>query len=171
MFVHVGFRALWPALFFLPWFSVGIAYLLEWLLHWRSRPLALAVKNRPAGRTQYSHRPMIKSNVGLLRIVGLGLLLTAAPLALADTAPGEPAGCPAASQEQARSMGQEFFEQGAYRRAGECYQAAGEYDLANRAFVKAVAPDGAATARQLSDQRDQAKTMLRKVQQAFHSGP
>jgi len=67
-------------------------------------------------------------------------------------------------------MAQELFEQGAYRRAGECYQAAGEYDLANRAFVKAVEPEGAATARQLSDQRDQAKTMLRKVQQAFRSG-
>jgi len=29
---------------------------------------------------------------------------------------------------------------------------------------------GAEKARQLSDQRDQAKTMLRKVQQAFRSG-
>lgn len=31
MFVHGGFRPLWPVIFFLPWFFLGVAYLLEWL--------------------------------------------------------------------------------------------------------------------------------------------
>jgi len=74
------------------------------------------------------------------------------------------------AQEEARRLGDSLFEQGAYQSAGECYQAAGEYELANRAFVKAVGPRSEVTASQLSEQRDQAKTMLRKVQLAFHSG-
>jgi hypothetical protein len=171
MFVaHGGFRALWPAIFFLPWFSLGIAYLLEGLLHRRWRSLALPLKKRSAHTTHDSDSRFIYANVGLLRIVGLGLLLTAAPLALADATPDERVGCPVASQEQSRSLGEVLFEQGDYQRAGECYQAAGEYALANRAFLKAVEPQSAATARQLSDQRDQAKAMLHKVQQAFRTG-
>jgi tetratricopeptide (TPR) repeat protein len=166
-FAHGGFRALWPAIFFLPWFSVGIAYLLEGLLHRRSRSLALLLKKRSVDTTHGSDSRFISANVGVLRIVGLGLLLTAAPLALADATPEERAGCPVASQEQSRNLGELLFEQGDYQRAGECYQAAGEYTLANRAFLRAVGPESAATARQLSDQRDQAKTMLHKVQQAF----
>ena len=50
------------------------------------------------------------------------------------------------------------------------YQAAGQYALANRAFVKALEPQSELTARQLSEQRDQAKMLLRKVQLAFRSG-
>ena len=99
--------------------------------------------------------------------MGLSLLLTAAPLALADPVPEGQAHCPVTIQEQARWLGDALFAQGAYQRAGECYQAAGEYALANRAFVKAVEPQGAATGRQLSDQRDQATALLRKVQQAW----
>lgn len=104
-----------------------------------------------------------------LRILGLILLLAAAPLALADPVFEGQAHCPVSTQEQARWLGDQLFEQGAYQRAGECYQAAGEYTLANRAFVKAVDPESAVTARQLSDQRDQAKALLRKVQQAWRN--
>jgi hypothetical protein len=102
-----------------------------------------------------------------LGIIGLGFLLSAAPLALADPPPGE--SCPASSPEQARTLAAELFEQGAYERAGDCYQAAGESTLAHRAFIKAVGPASAATARQLSDQSEQAKMMLRRVQRAFHT--
>ena len=95
--------------------------------------------------------------------------LSAAPSALADPAPAvavhEP--CPAATADQAHWLGDALFEQGAYQRAGACYLAAGDSALANQAFLKAVAPASAATARQLSDQRDQAKALLRQVQQAF----
>jgi hypothetical protein len=37
MFEHEGFRPLWPVIFFLPWLLVGVGYLLESVLHWRSR--------------------------------------------------------------------------------------------------------------------------------------
>jgi hypothetical protein len=94
--------------------------------------------------------------------------LISASRALADPAPALHEPCPASTQEQARWLGDVLFEQGAFQRAGECYQAAGDHALANRAFLKAVAPQSAATARQLSDQRDQAKALLRKVQGAFH---
>ena len=47
---------------------------------------------------------------------------------------------------------------------GECYLAAGDYDRANYAFVQAVGPRSAAPARRLSDQGEQAQTMLRKLQ-------
>ena len=102
-----------------------------------------------------------------LHIIGLSLLLTATQVARADPEQEEHLRCPVSTREQARSQGDLLFEQGAYRRAGECYQAAGEYALANRAFFKAVGPESAATARLLSDQRDQAKAMLRNAQQAF----
>ena len=102
-----------------------------------------------------------------LRIIGLGFLLTATRLAVADPAQEEHQHCPGPTQEEARALGDVLFERGAYQRAGECYQAAGEYALANRAFFKAVGPESAVTARQLSDQRSQAKTMLRNLQQAF----
>ena len=104
-----------------------------------------------------------------LRLFALGLLLSAAPLAIADPVLEAPPHCPVSTQEQARWLADVLFEQGAYQRAGECYQAAGEHALADRAFVKAVDAESAATGRQLSDQRDQAKALLRKVQQAFHN--
>lgn len=35
MFMHLGFRPLWPVIVFLPWFVLGLAYLLESLLQRR----------------------------------------------------------------------------------------------------------------------------------------
>jgi hypothetical protein len=37
MFVHAGFRPLWPAILLLPWFIFGITCLFEPLLHRRHR--------------------------------------------------------------------------------------------------------------------------------------
>jgi hypothetical protein len=102
-----------------------------------------------------------------LHIMGLSLLVIAIHLAHADPAHEEHQPCPVLTQEQARWLGDVLFEQGAYQRAGECYQAAGEFALANRAFFKAVRPESAVTARELAEQREQAKTMVRKLQQAF----
>jgi hypothetical protein len=157
MFEHHGVRALWPVIFFLPWLFLGSAYLFESVFE----SVSHGIRHRmalPAGR------------VGLIGFVALGLLLILiiAPLAIADPVPEGHAPCAAATQEEARKLGDVLFEQGAYQRAGECYQAAGEYGLANRAFVKAVGPQSAAAASQLSEQRDQAKTMLRKFELAFH---
>ena len=162
-----GFRALWPMIFFLPWLLLGSAYLSGWALHRLSSPARLpSIGPRygvafPAGRLRV---------VGLGLLIGLGLLLITASVALADPVPEARAPCAVAAQEDARRLGDSLFDQGAYQSAGECYQAAGEYGLANRAFVKAVGPQSEVTASQLSEQREQAKTMLRKVQLAFHAG-
>ena len=162
MLSHSGSRALWPVIFFLPWLLLGSAYLAEWVLHRGSRLIRLAA---------IGSRDWTAFSPASLRLIGLGLLLVTAPLALADPLPegdGQ-AACAAATHEEARSLGDMLFEQGAYQRAGECYQAAGDFDLANQAFVKAVGPQSAVTARQLSEQRDEAKLMLRKVQLAFRT--
>jgi hypothetical protein len=162
-----GFKALWPVIFFLPWLLLGSAYLGGWALHRLSSPARLpSIGTRygmafPAGRLRI---------VGLGLLIGLGLLLITASVALADPVPEAHAPCPVTAQEEARRLGDSLFEQGAYQSAGECYQAAGEYGLANRAFVKAVGPQSAVTASQLTEQREQAKTMLRKVELAFHPG-
>jgi hypothetical protein len=155
MFVHADLRRLWPVIFFLPWVFLSGAYLLAWVLHRR-------VLHRRS-RVRLS-RPDAKG----LSIMALSLLLAAAPLALAAPATEEHEGCPVSTGE-AHSLGDRLFEQGSYQAAGECYLAAGDYDRANHAFVKAVGPTSAATARQLSDQGEQAKTMLRKLQLAFRS--
>lgn len=107
-----------------------------------------------------------------LRSLGLGLvLLTAGPLALADSSPSEEH-CPVSvsSPEQARWLADALFEQGAYQRAGLCYEAAGDHALADKAFLKALAPRSSATTRQLSEQRDQAKALFRQLQQTFNPG-
>jgi len=104
-----------------------------------------------------------------LRSLGLGLLLlTAGSLALADSASEEHCAASASSPEQAHWLADALFEQGAYRRAGVCYEAAGDHALANKAFLKAVGPQSSATARQLSEQRDQAHVLFRQLQQAFN---
>ncbi|MBV9727509.1 MAG: hypothetical protein JO299_20310 [Gammaproteobacteria bacterium] len=94
-------------------------------------------------------------------------LLIAAALTLADPGLAEDQVCPAATAEQARSLGDELRAQGAYQRAGECYQAAGEFALANSAFLDAVGPQSKATAHELLDNREQAKTLLHQVQSAL----
>lgn len=161
MFRHAGYRALWPVIFFLPWLLLGSAYLLEWVLRLRSRAIALpSVGPR--------HRPAFP--VGILLIIALGFLLIFAPLALADPVLDAHPGCPVTTVEQARTLADTLFEQSAYQGAGKCYEVAGEYALANRAFMKAVEPQSAQTARQLSEQRDQAKMMLHKVELAFRAG-
>jgi hypothetical protein len=103
------------------------------------------------------------------RHIGVILLITAAPWAVADPALAEKQACPASTTEQALSLGDQLRKDGAYQRAGKCYEAAGEYALANRTFLDALEPESKATARQLSGQRDQAKTLLHQVQQAFNS--
>ena len=99
--------------------------------------------------------------------MALGLLLTAASVAGADPVSETPPHCAVSDPEQARRLADRLFEQGAFRRAGECYQAARESARADRAFLKAVGPESALTARRLSDQGDQAKALLHQVQQAF----
>ncbi len=160
MLLHSGYRALWPVIFFLPSLFLGSAYLGEWVLHRRSRVIRLPSVRSSHGTT---------FSAAILLIIAAGSMLAIAPLALADPVLEADAACRVTTQEQARSLADTLFEQGAYQRAGKCYEAGGEYALANRAFMKAVEPQSALTARQLSAQRDQARTMLRKVQLAFRA--
>jgi hypothetical protein len=104
-----------------------------------------------------------------LRILALCLLLAAGSLAVADEVPEEHSACPVSSAEQARTVGDVLFEQGAYQSAATCYQAAREYALADRAFLKALEPASAATARRVSEQSEQTKTMWRSVARAFRA--
>jgi len=105
----------------------------------------------------------------LLRLMVWSVLVAAAPPLLADPVPATHEQCPVASPEQARHLGDELFEQGAYQRAGECYATAGQYALANRAFVKAVRPQSESASHQVSVQRDQAQDLLHRVQKAFRT--
>ena len=95
------------------------------------------------------------------------LTVAAAPLVLADPPIDAQQHCAATSPEQARWLAEQLFEQGAYQSAGACYQAAGDLALANLAFLKAVGPESNAAERRLTEQRDQAKALLRQVQQSL----
>ena len=90
-------------------------------------------------------------------------LLAAAASASADSPPDAAQPCRLMTASEARSLGKQFFEQGAYQRAGECYQVAGDLARANLAFLKALGPESTATERRLAEQRDQAKALLRQV--------
>ena len=160
MFAHSGYRPLWPLIFFLPWLFLGSAYLGGWVLHRRSRSIGLS-SVRPRQRTALL--------AGILLIIAFCFLLIISPSALADPVRESVTACPVTAEEQARSLADSLFERGDYQSAGVCYQAAGQYVLANRAFMKALEPQSELTAHQLSEQRDQAKILLRKVQLAFRS--
>jgi hypothetical protein len=51
MFQHAGFRSLWPVILLLPWFYVGVAYLLTAMLHGKKEvaPLSLS-SSKPSRR-------------------------------------------------------------------------------------------------------------------------
>ena len=95
------------------------------------------------------------------------LTVAAAPPVLADPPIDAQQHCAVTSPEQARWVAEQLFEQGAYQSAGACYQAAGDLTLANQAFLKAVGPESNAAERRLTEQRDQAKALLRQVQQSL----
>lgn len=79
--------------------------------------------------------------------------------------------CPASTAQQARALADQLFQAGQYEGAGKCYEVAGEYARANRAFLDAVEPESKATARQLSDQRNTAKKLAHQLQRAFQGPP
>ena len=103
------------------------------------------------------------------RALVASLMLGGPTLGLADPVHEKLQNCGASSTSHARSLGDLLLNQGAYQQAGKCYEAAGDYDLANKAYIKAVGPQSKATAGDLEKQVDQAKALLRKVQQGFHT--
>jgi len=156
MFVHAGFGSIWPVIFFLPWVLLRGAYLLVWVLRRRVIHRRLGGVAR-SGATGPSIRGLI--------LLGVSVSLAAAQLAIAAPATEEHKGCPVSTPE-AHLLGDRLFEEGSYQAAGECYLAAGDYDRANRAFVKAVGPASATMARQMSEQGEQAKRLLHNLRVA-----
>ncbi len=90
--------------------------------------------------------------------------------AFADPAPAPRQPCPAQSPDEAHWLADVLFAQKEYQQAGVCYEAAGDLQSANRAYFEAVAPQSAKSARQLTDNAQQAQALLRQVQGAFRSG-
>ena len=111
MFVHSGYRPLWPLIFFLPWLFLGSAYLGGWVLHRRSRSIGPS-SVRPRHRTALV--------AGILFIIAFCFLLIVAPSALAAPVPEGYAACPVTTSEQARSMADNLSERGDYQSAGVC---------------------------------------------------
>jgi hypothetical protein len=58
MFEHVGFKPLWPVVFFLPWLLLGLALMVESVRHQRFRVSALRISLSPrSGRREHGdHR-------------------------------------------------------------------------------------------------------------------
>jgi hypothetical protein len=97
------------------------------------------------------------------------LSVAATPLALAGPPIDAQARCGGVTTSQeAEWVAEQLFAQGAYARAGQCYEAAGDFRHANVAFLKAAETESNAAERRLSAQSDQAKALFRQVQQGFH---
>lgn len=89
--------------------------------------------------------------------------------AVAGIAPTAQSRCTAASAERARELADQAWQDGSYQLAGECYLVAGEPAMADRAFVKAVAPQAALTSRTLAENRDEMKAQIRQWKQAVQA--
>jgi hypothetical protein len=75
--------------------------------------------------------------------------------------------CSEATVERARWLADKASRDGEYKRAGECYLAAGEPALADGAFMKAIGPSSADTSRKLAANLDQVKAQARQLKLAF----
>jgi hypothetical protein len=159
MFEHAGFRPLWPVVAFIPWFLLGLAYLVRSAYRQEARPPRKAVMARLRPR---------KGHILWALAWGFAYLAAARGI-LADPPPAAPHACAAASQPQAKSLADRLYEKGDYQGAGECYEAAGDMAHADRAFVKATGPKSEEAARDLRAQADSAKALFTRVGQAFRS--
>ena len=97
------------------------------------------------------------------------LMLAATAPSLADGTLEKLPDCGASSPQEARSLGDLLIKQTAYQRAAACYEAAGDYDLANGAYLKAVGPESKRTAHDLEQQRDQTKALIHNIQLSFRA--
>ena len=76
--------------------------------------------------------------------------------------------CEAQNPAEARSRADLLMQQVEYQRAGECYLAAGEYDLANRAFLRGTRPAAEATRQAIVEQREAPRALVHQLKTAFH---
>jgi hypothetical protein len=161
MHALIGFRPLWPAIFFLPGFLLGGAYLFAAIFRHRLR---LAAIKRPENRLRRLHG---HTGEGLM-ILGLAFL-AASHIALADPATGQSSLCKASDANEAKRLADVLYDKGEYQRAGACYDAAGDQLRAQRAFLKAVGPNSESAARGIREESDTAKALFNKVGEAFRS--
>ncbi len=96
-------------------------------------------------------------------------MLAGARMAGADTPVDPSRSCEAPTVEEAQSLADTLYASGDYRRAGQCYQAAGDLTHANLAFLKAAGPASEDTAHKLKVQRDVARALFTSVAQSFES--
>jgi hypothetical protein len=75
--------------------------------------------------------------------------------------------CTATSPQHALEVADQAWQDGSYQLAGECYLAAGEPARADRAFLKAVAPQAALSSQRLAENREAVKTQIRQWTQAL----
>ena len=86
-----------------------------------------------------------------------------------DVAPTAELRCIETSPQRAREIAEQAWQDGSYQRAGECYLVAGEPAMADRAFLKAVAPQAAVTSQRVAENGDQVKAQIRRWNQALRS--
>ena len=108
--------------------------------------------------------PQLLRKVRFAGLAGVAL----AHVAFADPAAERPRVCQAASPQDAAVLADQLFERAEYKRAGACYQVAGDMAHANLAYLKASGPQGEDTARALKAQGDAAKALFASVGHAFH---
>lgn len=75
--------------------------------------------------------------------------------------------CSEATPERARVLADKASQDGAYQRAGECYLAAGQHNLADQAFVRASAQSKDDTSRRLASNLNDVKAQARQMKLAF----
>lgn len=160
MFAHSAFRPLWPVIFFVPWLLVGAAYILEALLHRRSR---VVVTQRAVGT--HLHHPARHVGASLM-ILGL-VCLAATHVAMADPATEPARSCEVAGPREAMQLADQLYERGEYQHAAACYEVAGDPLRAQRAYLQAAGPSSEATARRVKEQGNSASAVFSQVQRAF----
>lgn len=160
MFMHTGFRPLWPVVAFVPWLLFGVACLVY----------AAAQRGResPGAPAARARAPLLSRarQLRIASVVGLAFL-AAARAVVADPAGEKPRACEVTTVQEARSLADRLYEKGEYQRAGECYQAAGDLTHANLAFLQAAGPTGKDAARGLRTQGDAARALFAGVGRAF----
>src|SRR5262245_48213558 len=104
MFAHTGFRPLWPVIFFLPWFLLGAAYILQAIAQRRVQPAALRVS---AGARALRRSWRLRGSLAVVALAALAV----AHHAFADPASEVARRCEAASPQEAQALADVLYEQ------------------------------------------------------------
>ena len=105
----------------------------------------------------------------ILALIGLFAANLLVTREAAGASPEAAINCGAQRPEEARSLAEVFMKQADYQRAGQCYLALGEYDLANRAFLRATRPTAEATRRAAIAQGEAPQALAQQLKSSFHT--